>query len=214
VETGALPRNAARSRAAILDAAERLFAERGPGAATLQEIGVAAGLSRAAPSYFFGSKTALHGAVLDRAFAARDDAVRAAVAPLHAWAAGDDARSLEEVLHDAVDGYAAFLLERPAFARLVGWAALDPAAALDHRATDSTAMTEAFAALRAAAPRGGVGPFAVRQAVLVLVSLTFSPLSQRTTLLRALGLDPREPAVRAELVDLAVAQLLALVTRA
>src|SRR3712207_8964122 len=49
-------RSAERSRAAILDAAETLFAERGYDAVSLQEIGVAAALSRGAPNYFFGSK--------------------------------------------------------------------------------------------------------------------------------------------------------------
>ena len=48
-------RNATRSRAAILDAAERLFAERGYDATSLTEVGAAAGVSRGTPGYFFGS---------------------------------------------------------------------------------------------------------------------------------------------------------------
>ena len=205
-------RDAARTRAAILDAAERLFAERGPRGATLEHIGTAAGLSRATPSYFFGSKTALHAAVLDRVFTARDEAVTAAFAPVHDWASDEDDRPLAAVLRHAVGGYVAFLLDRPAFGRLLAWEALDGGAgvtATQRRATDPTAMTAAFAALRALAPGRGIAAFDVRDAVLVLVSLTFSPITQQATLLRALELDLRKRQTRDHLIDLAVAQLLA-----
>ena len=69
-------RNATRSRAAILDAAERLFAERGYDATSLHDVGAAAGVSRGTPGYFFGSKPDLYQAVLERAFAEVRDAVR------------------------------------------------------------------------------------------------------------------------------------------
>jgi AcrR family transcriptional regulator len=78
-------RDAERSRAAILDAAERLFAERGLDA-SLGEIGAAAGLSRGTPSYFFGSKEQLYAAVIERVFADRERIVAAACEPLLAWA--------------------------------------------------------------------------------------------------------------------------------
>ena len=42
-------RNPERSRAAILDAAERLFAEQGYDAASLTQVGAAAGVSRGTP---------------------------------------------------------------------------------------------------------------------------------------------------------------------
>ena len=68
-------RNAVRSREDLLDAAERLFAERGYEETSLSDVGREAGLSRAAPGYFFGSKSELHRAVLERCF----EEVRAAV---------------------------------------------------------------------------------------------------------------------------------------
>ncbi|MGB6133246.1 MAG: helix-turn-helix domain-containing protein [Acidobacteriaceae bacterium] len=49
-------RNADRSRTAILQAAEELFAEHGPNGASLAEIGERAGVSRGLPSYFFSDK--------------------------------------------------------------------------------------------------------------------------------------------------------------
>src|SRR5689334_1328417 len=113
-------RDAGRSRAAILDAAERHFSERGFDAAALGDIAAAAGLSRGAPHYFFGSKEGLHRAVLERVFAERAAATRDACAALRAWAR-DGTGTLERALAAAVDGYLTFLLARPAFARLVLW---------------------------------------------------------------------------------------------
>ena len=59
-------RNPARTRAAILDAAEKLFAQKGFDATSLNEVGLASGVSRGTPGYFFGSKAELYQAVLDR----------------------------------------------------------------------------------------------------------------------------------------------------
>jgi hypothetical protein len=62
-------------------------------------------------------------------------------------------------------------------------------------------------ALREAAPREGLAAYGVRDAILVLVALTFSPAGQRSTLLRSLRLDLRRPDDRGALAALAVAQL-------
>lgn len=62
-------RDADRSRAHILDAAERLFAEHGFDAVTMADIGAGAGVSRGTPGYFFGTKRNLYGEVLRRAAA-------------------------------------------------------------------------------------------------------------------------------------------------
>ncbi|HEU4954076.1 MAG TPA: helix-turn-helix domain-containing protein, partial [Gemmatimonadales bacterium] len=70
-------RNPARSRAAILDAAEKLFAEKGYDATSLSEVGAAAGVSRGTPGYFFGSKQELYDAVLERCYEEVRQAVRA-----------------------------------------------------------------------------------------------------------------------------------------
>src|SRR5687768_17942345 len=70
-------RNPTRTRAAILDAAEKLFADKGFDATSLNEVGAAAGVSRGTPGYFFGSKSDLYQAVLDRCFSEVREAVRA-----------------------------------------------------------------------------------------------------------------------------------------
>ena len=60
-------RNGARTREAVLDGAEALFAERGYEATSLGDIGAAAGVSRGTPGYFFGTKLDLFLEVFDRA---------------------------------------------------------------------------------------------------------------------------------------------------
>jgi len=107
-------RNPARSRAAILDAAERLFAEKGYEATSLSEVGTAAGLSRATPGYFFGSKQELYDAVLERCFAEVRDAVR--TGRERALASNQPP---EAILTGAVSDYFDFLAARPNFVRLI-----------------------------------------------------------------------------------------------
>jgi AcrR family transcriptional regulator len=209
-------RDAARSRAALLDVAEQAFCDHGFDGVSLQDIGAAAGLSRGTPSYFFGSKEGLYAAVLDRVFAGRDAATRAAFAPLVAWAAapdGDDAR-LRRALRAAVTDYLDFLLARPAFVRLVGWEDLAGGTRLRAtRPTASTIMAEAFTAVRRAGRRRGTAPFAVDDAVLLFVALTFSLRANHDTFLAGMGLDLADPATRRRHVKLAVDQLLHLVAR-
>ena len=71
-------RDADRSRRAILDAAEALFAEHGFKGATMAEIAASAGVSRGTPAYFFNSKEQLYRAVLGRSFEVTAELVRAA----------------------------------------------------------------------------------------------------------------------------------------
>jgi AcrR family transcriptional regulator len=103
-------RDASRSRQAILDAAERLFATRGYDSTTMAEIGSAAGLSVGAPAYFFRSKEELYRAVLGRAFDETSSLVRATDLVGTAF---------EEALKAGVSAYVDFLAARPNFVRLV-----------------------------------------------------------------------------------------------
>ncbi|MFZ5624641.1 MAG: TetR/AcrR family transcriptional regulator, partial [Gemmatimonadota bacterium] len=107
-------RNAARTREAILDAAERLFAERGFEATSLSEVGAAAGVSRGTPGYFFGSKEELYRAVFARCF----QEVREAVETGRQRALASQ-EPPEVVLAGAVGEYFDFLRARPNFIRLV-----------------------------------------------------------------------------------------------
>jgi AcrR family transcriptional regulator len=63
---------------AILQAAERIVAERGLDALTLNEVGEAAGYSRALPAHYFGSKSDLLQALADHIMAFYGERVRSA----------------------------------------------------------------------------------------------------------------------------------------
>ena len=203
-------RDADRSRKAILDAAETLFAERGYDAVSLQEIGDTAGLSRGAPSYFFGSKQDLYVAVLERVFADREDATVSAFAPVRAWCEPTRVGPLREPLTRAIQGYMSFLLARPAFVTLIVREELRGGEGLRLAEREATAMRDALAAVRAVASKRSLRRFDVDDAVLVLVSLTFSPLSQRSTFMSALGRDLRDAAVLRHHVRLVTEQMLQL----
>ena len=201
-------RDADRSRQAILDAAETLFADRGLEAVSLQQIGDAAGLSRGTPNYFFGSKQDLYVAVLERVFAEREEATMRAFAPVRAWCESARAGSLREPLARAIESYMSFLLARPAFVRLVVREELRGGEGLRLAQREATAMRDALAAVRAVARKRSLRRFDVDDAVLVLVSLTFSPLSQQSTFMAALARDLTDAAVRRQHVALVVGQML------
>ncbi len=189
-------RDAARTRGAILDAAERLFAERGYAGASLQEIGQAAGVSRGTPGYFFGAKEALYRAVLERLFA--DELERVLGAP-----PGDvpPAATAAEALAGTVANTLAFLAERPAFVRLLDHEAVAGAPVVG----DLPAFGESVAAARATAVAllraGGLPEEGVEDAaadfLLVFLALCWFPTAHAATFGRALGVDPTDPAFQA-----------------
>ncbi len=136
-------RNPTRTRAAILDAAEKLFAQKGFEATSLNEVGRAAGVSRGTPGYFFGSKADLYQAVLDRCFTEVREAVRAGRARALASNQTPDA-----ILAGAVSDYFDFLAARPNFIRLIEREALNGGPQLDE-ASHLSAGQEALAAISA-----------------------------------------------------------------
>ena len=101
-------RNADRTRALILDAAERIFERDGWQNATMSAIGAEAGVSRGTPGYFFRSKTGLRAAMCRRLC----DAARAAAAGLEL--AGDPRDQAIALLH----GQLVVATARPGLARL------------------------------------------------------------------------------------------------
>ena len=213
--TGTAPaariRDAERSRLAILDAAEALFAARGFDGTSLSDIGAAAGLSRATPSYFYGSKERLYTAVLEHVFAERQAATARAFEPVHEWCAGDGGpAALATALARATEAYMGFLVQRPAFVRLLAWEELSSAERLRSARRSGTAMRDAFAALRTVAPARGLRAFDPGDAVLVFVSLTFGPLAQRSTLMAGIGRDLSDDAQLARHVHLVVHQVMRL----
>jgi TetR/AcrR family transcriptional regulator len=202
-------RDAERSREAILAAAERFFADHGYEGASLNDIAAEAGLSRGTPSYFFGSKEQLYGEVIERTFAAREAATRAAFEPVHAWASGGGGLGeLRAALIAAAEGYMAFLTKRPSFVKLVMREELAGGRSMRRERRRGTAMEDAFTAVHAVGRSRGLRPFSVDEAVLLFIALTFAPLSYSNTWMRAAGRDLKKRAGREQQARLAVAQLM------
>ncbi len=178
-------RDPERSRQAIMDAAEALFAERGYDATSLKEVGERAGTSRATPAYFFGSKDGLYEAVLNRAFARAQERIEAAEA--RALAQGDD---LDSRLTELVGSYLDFLDANPHFIRLVERESLSGGSRLARNLPHLAAIR---AGLEAAREPLGLQEDP-RQLLLSVMALCWFPLSQSRTLLPALGLDAQDPA--------------------
>jgi AcrR family transcriptional regulator len=180
-------RNPARSREAILDAGEALFAENGYEGTSLSDVGTLAGVSRGTPGYFFGSE--LYRAVLERCFAEVLDAVRAGRARALASAAEPEA-----VLAGAVSDYFDFLAARPNFVRLIEWEALAGGTQLEEIPPHVAAAQEALSALRDELAMGPGMSQDAAHLLLSIIGLCWFPLAHANTVLRALGIDPEDPA--------------------
>src|SRR2546427_548050 len=136
----------------------------------------------------------------------------AAIEPLNAWVReGGDRDSLRKAFEHAADGYLAFLLDRPAFVRLLQHEDLAGGHRLRATPRERNAMVLAFEALQKVACSRGLGPFRADDAVLLFVSLTFSPLTQQSTFMAVLGHDLSNPRTRRRHVRFVADQLLHLV---
>lgn len=174
-------RNPARTRGAILDAAEKLFAQKGFDATSLNEVGTAAGVSRGTPGYFFGSKADLHQAVLDRSFAEVREAVRAGRA--RALASNQTPHA---ILAGAVSDYFDFLAARPNFIRLIEREALNGGPQLDE-VSQLSAGQEALAAISAELGLDDSPSGEAAQLLLSIIALCWFHLIHARTVAPAVG---------------------------
>ena len=174
-------RNPDRSRAAILDAAEQLFADQGYDATSLTQVGAAAGVSRGTPGYFFRSKAELYQAVLDRSFAEVREAVRAGRA--RALASNESA---ETILAGAVSDYFDFLAARPNFVRLIEREALS-GTRLPHGLSHLSAGQEALTAISAELGLDDSPSGEAAQLLLSIISLCWFPMIHARTVAPAVG---------------------------
>jgi TetR/AcrR family transcriptional regulator len=175
-------RDATRSREAILDAAERLFASRGYEGTSLQEVGTAAGVSRGTPSYFYRSKAELYRAVLERSFeqvrhavqSGRERALRSGEPP-------------DVVLAGAVGEYFDFITGHPDFVRLLEWEALQGGGHLGEGGPHLGAIHEAVAAIADELGFEVEDRREAEQLVLSILALCWFPMIHARTLLPGLG---------------------------
>jgi AcrR family transcriptional regulator len=183
-----IERNPERTRELILDAAEQLFAEQGYEATALADVGKLAGVSRATPGYFFGSKAELHRAVLERCFAEVRRAVREGRE--RALASG---QSAEVILAGAVADYADFVAARPNFVRLIEREALSDRTVLEGMPLRLAVWQEALTAFRQELGLDISDSSEAAHLLLSLVALTWFPIVHGRTFLKAVGLDPQAP---------------------
>jgi TetR/AcrR family transcriptional regulator len=176
------------TREAVLDAAERLFAERGFELTSLTDVGAAAGVSRGTPGYFFGSKGELYRAVLERCFAEVRAAVRSGRE--RALASGEPPAT---VLAGVVSEYFDFITANPNFVRLIEWEALTGGRTLEAVPPHVEAAQEALAALSAEVALDPARPEEAAQLLLSVIGLCWFPLVHSNTMLRALGIDATTP---------------------
>lgn len=181
-------RNAARSRELILDAAEQLFAEHGYEATSLSDVGRAAGLSRATPGYFFGSKGDLHRAVLERCFEEGRRAVREGRD--RALASGQAA---DVILAGAVSDYIDFVGARPNFVKLIQREALSGRRTLDALPLPLATGQEMLAALTQELGLEDEDPEEIAHLLFSLIALSWFPHIQGSTLGRVIGVEATAP---------------------
>jgi TetR/AcrR family transcriptional regulator len=179
--TSRTERRKARTVAAILDAAERQFVERGFENARIDEVAADADVAVGSIYNHFGSKEGLHGALLERALEL-----------FQAYLAEEpdaDLSALERVL-DTTGHLARFARERPGQMRLL--CLLPPAAAQDELAEVAGRVSavlaererETAALIEAAVRRGDVQPLNARDAAAFLWAawkgmLTLGPRAER-----------------------------------
>jgi AcrR family transcriptional regulator len=180
-------RDADRSREAILNAAEQLFAQKGYDSTSLQEIGDLAGVSRGTPGYFFGSKEHLYQAVLERVLEAEHDDTEQVRARLAAGGA-TPVDIITEVIRSHID----FLVARPTFLQLMTREALG---GLVMQTSDtSLEVIQAGRALTTALLEQNETRQIDPDLLLVnIIGLCWMPLTHRETLLKPLGLDADDP---------------------
>ncbi|HLU70662.1 MAG TPA: TetR family transcriptional regulator [Nonomuraea sp.] len=178
-------RDAERSRIAILDAAEQLFADLGFQGASLAAIAERAYVSVGLPGYFFGSKEDLYNEVLQRVFARRDAALE--------LVATEAERILEEspgdgeaALRRLIGGYVDFLLNNPTFVSLLTRDALERVGRREGQPRHSEQFAQRMISIMA---RAGVAEaeLAPEQLFLSLVGMCYFPLEHDATIVAGMG---------------------------
>ncbi|MFN8654473.1 MAG: TetR/AcrR family transcriptional regulator [Gemmatimonadales bacterium] len=177
----------------MLDAAERLFADRGYESTSLTEVGAAAGVSRGTPGYFFGSKEQLYRAVLERCL----ERVRVAVRSGRERALASQ-ESPDVVLAGAVGEYFDFISDNPHFVRLLEREALSGAVHLKTLPPHLEATQEALGAIVSELALDPADRAEAEQLLVSMLALSWFHVVHGPTVFRGLGIDPATPEYREE----------------
>lgn len=186
-------RNGLRTREAVLDAAERLFADRGYESTSLTDVGAAAGVSRGTPGYFFGSKEQLYRAVLERCL----ERVRSAVRSGRERALASN-EPPEVVLAGAVGEYFDFISANPHFVRLLEREALSGGVHLKTLPPHLEAAQEALSAIVTELAMDPADRAEAEQLMVSMLALSWFHVVHGPTVLRGLGVDAASEEYRQE----------------
>jgi AcrR family transcriptional regulator len=178
-------RDAERSRSAILDAAERLFADLGFQGASLAAIAEQAGVSVGLPGYFFGCKEELHRAVLARVFERRNAALEAVAIEAESLLQKNPDEG-EPALRRLIGGYVEFLLDNPTFVWLLTRDALEHAGDREVLPRHSQRFADRMVEIMT---RAGVAEaeHAPDQLFLSLIGMCYFPLEHDATMVAGMG---------------------------
>ena len=146
----------------------------------MERIGHAAGLSRGAPGYFFGSKESLYRAVIVRMFETIEQLVEQTDRELAQVPAGDADRKLEIVVENLLE----FLFERPHYLTLVQREALRRKGVMEGTRAHLTLLRTALSIAEGLDWTSAVSN--PQQLLLTLLSLCWFPLAN-PPLIRDLG---------------------------
>lgn len=184
-------RDAEATRTAILDAAERLFLERGPAAASMSAVAEAAGVTKSLIHHHFGSKEGLWRAVKERRFEVYAALQRHLLT---------EPTSTADLLKRSMEAYFRFQRENPEFVRFRGWLRLET------QESPSFGLGEELirlgvAKVREAQERGelrsDVHPFSILTSLLGVIDHWFEDRSVRAALAETLsGLPDDETYLR------------------
>ena len=179
-------RDPEEARRTILDAAERIFAERGPDATGLADVAREAGVSHALVSHYFGTYDGLVDAVLER----RALKVREGVfADLANDAAPPDPGALLEQLWAWVSD--------PVTLRLAAWASLSNRSADDYFPARVKGLRKVADALEARLPAAKGRRDDLEFVIAASVALAFGYSLMRPAIAVSLGRKPSEAADKA-----------------
>ncbi len=109
------------ARDAILDAAEKVFAEHGFDGARIDAIAAAAGYNKSLIFQYFGDKLGLYAQVIRRADKSMSDLQTQILTGLAGDEAGFDVRSVKQALAKFMRDYFDYLTAHPRFMRILLW---------------------------------------------------------------------------------------------
>jgi TetR/AcrR family transcriptional regulator len=119
---GGRTRDAKRARAAILDAAEAVFAQHGFDGARVEAIAAASGYNSGLLFRYFGDKLGLYAAVLTRADKEMSDLLARVFGPLlEDETVTSDANRFRSFLRTTFGAIFDYLVEHPHFMRILNW---------------------------------------------------------------------------------------------